>query len=322
MMRDLVDPQLLAWIERFPPMDFARESLAAIRDRVGQLAASAPVPADLEVDVAERRIPGPDGNALGLLVYAPRQASAARPALLYVHAGGFVLGSAGMADAANRSLAAELGCTIVSVDYRLAPETPHPGPVEDCYTALRWIRANAGDLGVDARRIAVSGRSAGGGLAAALALLARDRKEVDVAFLHLVSPMLDDRTCTRTDPHPCTGTFLWTIAHNRFAWRALLGGEPGAPGVSPYAAPARAADLSGLPPTFIAIGALDLFLEESMEYARRLTRARVPTELHVYPGAVHGFDAVPGASIAAAAANHSRDALRRALCSEGQVQDL
>lgn len=316
-MRHLVDPELLAGLSLFPPMDFASESLASIRERAGRSSAGAAVCAEPEVDVAERQIAGPGGDMLGLLLYLPREAPTPRPAILYIHGGGFVLGSAGMADGANRSLAAELGCTIVSVDYRLAPETPHPGPVEDCHAALAWMYGNAADLGIDPRRIAVSGRSAGGGLAAALALLARDRGELGVAFLHLMSPMLDDRTCERDDPHPFAGQFLWTPMHNRFGWSALLGGEPGRAEVSPYAAPARATDLAGLPPTCISVGALDLFVEENMEFARRLTRAGVPVELHVYPGAFHGFDAVPTAQVALAAVRQSRDALRRALRPRG-----
>lgn len=311
-----VDPELRTGLARFPPMDFTREPLALIRERAGRLWAAAPVRLDLGVDVQKRQIAGPDGDALGLLIYVPREATAPRAAVLYIHGGGFVLGSAAMADAANRALAADLGCTIVAVDYRLAPETPYPGPVEDCYVALRWMHANAGELGIDATRIAASGRSAGGGLAAALALLARDRGEVSLAFLQLMSPMLDDRTCTSEDPHPFTGELLWTNVHNRFAWRAFLGGGPGRTGVPAYAAPARASELAGLPPTCICVGALDLFLEESMEYARRLTRAGVASELHVYPGAFHGFDTVAAAQIAAAAAHQMREALRRALRSK------
>lgn len=214
--------------------------------------------------------------------------------------------------AANQLTAAAADCVIVSVDYRLAPETPHPGPIEDCYAALKWLHDEAGSLGVDAARIAVAGESAGGGLAAALALLARDRGEVRLIHQHLIYPMIDDRTCT-AEPHPYAGEFVFTPNSNRFGWSALLGCAPGAEGVSPYAAAARAEDLTGLPSTYIAVGALDLFIEENLEYARRLIRAGAPTELHIYPGAYHGFDAVSEGALAKAARNHSLTALRRAL---------
>jgi acetyl esterase/lipase len=202
------------------------------------------------------------------------------------------------------------------VDYRLAPETPHPGPVEDCYAALRWLYSHTGELGVDPTRIAIGGASAGGGLAAGLTLLTRDRGEVPLAFQFLIFPMLDDRTVTATEPHPYTGEFIWTPEANRFGWTSLLGKEPGGPDVSPYAAAARAESLEGLPPTFINVGALDLFLEEDMEYARRLMRAGVPTELHVYPGAFHGFHMTANAKVSLAAVRDQLDALKRAL-SEG-----
>lgn len=271
-----------------------------------------PVPEGLPVDVEERRIEAAEGHEIGALVYRPRDASPPRPAVLHIHGGGYVAGSMHMMDGANRKLAAELGCVVVSVDYRLAPETPHPGPVGDCYAALRWLHAHGGTLGVDATRIAVSGESAGGGLAAALALLARDRGEVPVIFQRLIYPMLDDRTCTRSDPNPYTGEFVWTRAHNHFGWRSLLGHEPGVPAVSPYAAAARAKDLAGLPPAFISVGALDLFFDESLEYAQRLVRAGVSTELHVYPGAFHGSDAADGAALTVDAQHNAREALRRA----------
>lgn len=212
-----------------------------------------------------------------------------------------------------KNLVTQLGCAIVSVDYRLAPETPHPGPVEDCYAALKWLYTNAADLGVDVGRLAIGGASAGGGLAAGLGLLTRDRAEVPLAFQLLIYPMLDDRTAVTTDPHPYTGEFIWTAEANHFGWSSLLGQEPGSEGVSPYAAAARAESLAGLPPTYICVGALDLFMEEDIEYARRLVRAGVPTELHLYPGAYHGFNMMPGAQMSLAYERDYLNALRRAL---------
>jgi len=202
---------------------------------------------------------------------------------------------------------------VISVDYRLAPETRFPGALEDCYAALAWLHANAEDLGVDPARIAVSGDSAGGGLAAGLALLARDRHEYGIAFQHLVFPALDDRTAVRTDLSPLVGEFIWTQASNVYAWTSLLGEPPGGPHVSPYAAPARAEDLARLPPACIQVGGLDLFVDESVDYARRLAVAGVPCELHVYPGAPHGFTMAWRAGVTTALDRDSHLALRHAL---------
>jgi acetyl esterase/lipase len=251
-----------------------------------------------DVDVTERHVPGPQGAPeVRVLVYLPKSAPRPLPALLWIHGGGYVLGSADQDDPQVKNIVDQIGCAAVSVDYRLAPETPHPGPVEDCYAALKWLQEHAAELGVDPGRIAIGGASAGGGLAAGLGLLARDRGEVPLAFQLLIYPMLDDRTVSHPDPHPYTGEFIWTHDANRFGWTSLLGQEPGSEGVSPYAAAARAEHLAGLPPTYICVGALDLFLEEDMEYARRLIREGVPTELHVYPGAYHGFNMAAEAQV-------------------------
>ncbi|OYW92187.1 MAG: arylesterase [Caulobacterales bacterium 32-67-6] len=261
-----------------------------------------------------RAIPGPVGAPdVEVLIYRPKDAAGPLPCILHIHGGGYVAGAAADNEAVHRTLAADLACCIVSVEYRLAPETPFPGPVEDCYAALAWVFANAEALGVDRGRIGLMGESAGGGLAAGLALLARDRGDYLLAFQHLIYPMIDDRTCVSADPHPYAGAFVWTPQANAFGWRALLGHEAGLDGVSPYAAAARATDVSGLPPTFIATGALDLFLEEDLAYAQRLLRAGVPVELHVYPGAFHGFQWAPEAGVSQTAARDSRAALARAL---------
>lgn len=316
--KHLIDPELVAGLELFPPFDLSADILPAMRAQMDGMTAAMPVPEGLEVDVAERTVPSATGPDVPVLVYTPRGRAMPRPGILHIHGGGYVVGSARMNDVGNRMLSHELGVVIVSVDYRLAPETPHPGPVEDCYSALKWMFGNADALGVDRKRIAVAGESAGGGLAAALALLARDRAEVQIAFQHLIYPMIDDRTCIEAVPHAYAGEFVWTPPANRFGWTALLGHEPGRGDVSPYAAAARAEKLEGLPPAFISVGALDLFLEENLEYARRLTRAGVPTELHVYPGAYHGFNAIAGAQAATAAQRDSVNALRRALYPNGE----
>ncbi len=289
--RGLVAPELAHGVDQFPPIALTAEKLPAIR-AAGVAFARPPLsPEQQAVTCEDRLIPGPPGAPeIGVLVYTPPDARAGlRPAYLHMHGGGYVLGSAEMSDPGNRALAAALGCVIVSVDYRLAPETRWPGGLEDCYAALRWLHRNAAALGVDPGRIAVGGESAGGGMAAALAILARDRGEIPTCFQYLNAPMLDDRTGSASDPHPFAGEFIWTPASNRFAWGALLGQEAGGADVPEAAVPARVRDLTGLPPAYITIGALDLFVEEDLEYARRLIRAGVPTEFHLLPGAYHGF---------------------------------
>jgi len=243
-----------------------------------------------------------------MLTYTPTQSAVGRPAYLHIHGGGYVVGSAEMDTPFCTELVREHDCVVVSVDYRLAPETCFPGNVEDCYAALLWLRDNAQALGADPNRIAIGGISAGGGLAAGLALLARDRGEVTIIHQHLISPMLDDRE--PADRHPFTGEFVWTRESNHFGWRSLLGKPPGSPDISPYAAAARADDLRNLPPTFISIGALDLFLEENLEYARRLARAGVPVEFHLYPGGYHGFSFTASARVSQQHLRNHHDALR------------
>ena len=310
--RHLVDPQLLPLLETLPPFELTEAVLPMMRGRPARVS---PRPEDVaRTELTRRRIPGPkDEPEVEVLVYRPKAATGLLPAILHIHGGGYVAGAAADNEAAHRPLAADLGCVIVSVDYRLAPETPFPGPVEDCYAALAWICRNAAELGVDATRLGVMGESAGGGLAAALSLLARDRGEYALAFQHLIYPMIDDRTCAAAEPHPYAGEFVWTPQANRFGWRSLLGREPGGEGVSPYAAAARAERLEGLPPAYIATGSLDLFLEEDLAYAQRLLRAGVPVELHVYPGAYHGFQWAAEAQVSQTAARDSRAALARAL---------
>jgi acetyl esterase/lipase len=310
--RHLVDPQLAPLLDLFPTVELSAGTLAQMRERELPLPPIEPNDVDLRV----RNVPGPAGAPdVGLHIYTPSGLGGPAGCIFHIHGGGYVGGSARELEFMHRPLAAELGCIIVSVDYRLAPETPFPGAIEDIYAALGWTFLNASELGIDPTRIGAMGESAGGGYAAALALLARDRGEHRLAFQHLIYPMLDDRTCV-AEPHPFAGQYIWPAGNNHFGWSALLGHEPGAEGVSPYAAPARAEDLAGLPPAFISAGALDLFVDEDIDYARRLNRAGVPSELHVYPGAFHGFDLMPGAAIANSARRDSRAALRRFLSKE------
>jgi acetyl esterase/lipase len=233
--------------------------------------------------------------------------------ILYLHGGGYVMGSFEMDDAKFDRYCQDFGCVGVSVEYRLAPEHPFPAPVEDCYAALEWTHAQAAELGIDPTRIAVGGASAGGGLAAGLVLLARDRGDVPVAFQWLIYPMLDDRNRTPSS-HAITDRRVWNREANLFGWRAYLGREPGSERVSPYAAPARATELSNLPPAYIPVGSQDLFLDEAADYALRLARAGVPVELHVYPGAFHGSELfAPAAALSRRMVADRVAALKRAL---------
>jgi acetyl esterase/lipase len=181
------------------------------------------------------------------------------------------------------------GATVVSVEYRLAPEHPHPAPVEDCYAGLRWVAGHAAELGVDPGRILIAGGSAGGGLAAAVALMARDRGGPALVGQLLLCPMLDDRDATVSARQYDTPEAIWNRADNVFGWAALLGDARGGPDVSPYAAPARATDLSGLPPAFIDSGSAEVFRDEAVDYASRIWAAGGQAELHVYAGGFHGF---------------------------------
>lgn len=304
----LVDPELRPLLDVFPTGVLTAETLDAARNRAMPLGDIQ----DCGVSLERRVVPGPSGAPdITLHIYRPPSAAGLLPCILHIHGGGYVLGGAKDYEAMHRPLSAGLACVIVSVDYRLAPETVFPGAVEDCYAGLAWTFAHAAELGVDAKRIGVMGESAGGGLAAALALLARDRAEYALAFQHLIYPMLDDRTCVAAPANPMAGEFIWPAPNNHFGWAALLGREPGGADISPYAAAARADSVLGLPPTFISTGALDLFVDEDIAYATRLMRAGIPTELHVYPGAFHGFDMMPGARIAESARRDSLAALKQ-----------
>ncbi|MFZ3267677.1 MAG: alpha/beta hydrolase [Mycobacterium sp.] len=220
----------------------------------------------------------------GVRVHRPSGLGGDAPGVLWIHGGGFVSGLAALNDRAARRTAEKLGALVASVEYRLAPEHPYPAALDDCYAALQWLIARDD---IDQRRIVVVGASAGGGLAAALTLRWLDAGLVDLAGQVLVYPMLDDRTVQRSRAAGARG---WTPKDNAFGWKSYLGCEPGADGVSTYAAPARRNDLSGLPPTWIGVGTADLFHDEDVDYANRLRAAGVLTQLEVVAGAFHGFD--------------------------------
>ncbi len=284
----LLDPEIAAALAAMPPrvalnaetLPLARASMRTLADAYER---------STLVSRSDHEVESSDGHRVPIRVHRPADARTdeTRPAVVWMHGGGLVSGTHLIDDGRFDRWCTRFGVVGVAVDYGLAPERPFPGPLEDCYAALAWTHAHADDLGVAADRIGIGGASAGGNLAAGLALLARDRGEHAVAFQALVYPMLDDRMTTVSSAWEVP---IWPPASNHFGWSAYLAGRRGAADVSAYAAPARAVDLAGLPPAFVCVGALDGFVDEDVDYAARLVRAGVPVELHVYPGAPHGFD--------------------------------
>jgi acetyl esterase/lipase len=282
------DPELAVALEtvgagvpRFTP-----EILPALRQNLSRTLSDDDVRRGGAFEI-EERVAGEAG--VPLLICRPTGADGPVPCVYWIHGGGMIVGDnrVGLSEALD--WAQEFGMAVVSVEYRLAPEHPHPAPVEDCWTGLVWTAGNAAALGVDPDRIVVAGGSAGGGLATGLTLLSRDRGGPVPAALMALYPMLDDRNDTPSS-HQMAGLGIWDRASNQTGWSALLGDACGGPDVSPYAAPARATDLSGLPPTFIDVGSAETFRDEAVAFAARLWQAGGRAELHVWPGAFHGFD--------------------------------
>jgi acetyl esterase/lipase len=291
----LVDPECRGVLEMLDSPAPTDATLAALRAASGPAAKMMDVTVETGVALTQRTIPGPKGAPdVRLLILTPAGLESAVPALLYFHGGGFTGGSPDIMIGWGSKLAKQVGCAIVLPTYRLAPETPWPGPIEDLYAALCWVSDNAQSLGIDSARIAIGGGSAGGGHAAALALHVRKFGGPTIMYQLLMFPMLDDRPVA----NPYAGEFGWTREHDRFGWTALLGVPAGSEDVPAEAVPGRVHDLSELPPAYIGIGALDLFVDASLDYAKKLMHCGVPVELHVFPGGYHGFEFVaPNAAI-------------------------
>ncbi|MGI9622267.1 MAG: alpha/beta hydrolase [Acidimicrobiales bacterium] len=301
-----IDAELVKGLDLAPAGldDLTRETVARVRE-----VRASHFPPAVETDVSIETFTVETAEVeTRVLVYAhPDRDEGA--GILWVHGGGYIIGTA--EDDRARHLAEQLSCTVVSVDYRLAPEDPFPAGIEDCYASLLWVAANAGELRIDPSRIAIAGQSGGGGLAAGLALLNRDRGGPDLLLQLLLYPMIDnlhDTTSGRYTNHP-----IWDRQTSLAAWEMYLDGTPGLE-ASPYAAATRATDLAGLPPTYICVGTEDLFRDECIEYAARLMEADVPTELAVFPGLYHGGDLfVPGAQVSRRLEESYLRALRHAL---------
>ena len=307
-----VDPDLRAVVKLLPDLSrLSAASLPSVRTAIAGAPAVLGRDAD-GVNVTRIEIPGLKGGpSVSALLYEPPTPPdrTRRPALLDLHGGGYVAGTAQREDGTLRLFARTLGVVGLAPDYRLAPEHPYPAALDDAAACLAWLHAEVPALSLDPARIAVRGVSAGGGLATALALRARDHGGPSIAHLQLLFPMLDDRTAE----HAFNGRYVWTPSANRFGWNALLGDhDRSAP--APYAVPARATDVSNLPATFLGLGALDLFARENLQFASRLIDAGVAVEMHVYPGAYHAFNLVADARCAKALQTAEIDALHRALC--------
>ncbi|PVG82234.1 esterase [Nocardioides gansuensis] len=313
-MTHAYDQELAPWAPAFAQLSFA-DIPAARAGEAELIAALPPYEAPVPLHTDELLVPGPEGAPeVRVRRYRPADHEGPLPALVYIHGGGFVVGSLDLYDADCRRIAAEVGAVVFSVDYRLAPEHPFPAGLEDCYATLVWVAENAGDLGVDPDRIAVGGESAGGGLSAGVALLARDRSGPRLCLQFLGIPEIDDRLETDSMRYLGVGTPITTVANGEISWDSYLGaGVRGTDRVSPYAAPARATDLTGLPPAVVTVYEFDALRDEGIAYAQRLLSAGVPTELHVYPGAFHACTWLSHAAICQKILGDLVDALRRRL---------
>jgi acetyl esterase/lipase len=245
------------------------------------------MPAVDDVKVTEHEATSHDGFQVPLRLYT-KDGAAPGPLVVYLHGGGMIMRSVDLYDKLIRTLTSQSGVAMLAPEYRLAPENPDPAPVEDCYAALKWVAEHASEHGIDPARIGVAGDSAGGGLAAGVALLARDRGGPALARQILIYPMLDDRNTTPRADAP--DVMVWSYDDNITGWDALLGDRRGGDDVSPYAAPARAESLAGVAPAYVMVGDLDIFRDEDIDYVARMSSAGVPVEFHLVPGAPHGFD--------------------------------
>ena len=311
---DLLDPEIATMLEALPAIVVDSTTIDVIR----QFPLGATYEPSGAVTFEDHAVPPRDGSGpdVKVRVHRPVGVEGPLPAVYAIHGGGYVIGTYESDDARFEVWCVKHRCIGVSVEYRLAPETPYPGPLDDCYAGLAWTVEHADELGIDAGRIGVLGTSAGGGLAAGLALLVRDRGELSLAFQLLECPMIDDRQVTPSSR--LDGLAVWSRASNEFGWRSYLGDRYGTDDIPAYAAAARATDLAGLPPALVNVGGADGFRDEDIDYALRLGQAGVATELHVYPGAPHGVQMFPGSDAARRWNRHENEWLARQLHPDGQ----
>ncbi|GKS11710.1 esterase [Paenibacillus chitinolyticus] len=302
-------PELRPIIAEFPGFQL-EENLELSRSYLS----SPPIRKSEHVRTTSRMIPSLAGEML-VKIYEPSQRTGAKlPAMLWIHGGGYVMGHPDMDDALCERFVQAAECVVVSVDYRLAPEHPYPAAIDDCYTALTWMTDEAELLGIDLGRVAIAGASGGGGLTAALALMARDKGGPSLIFQMPLYPMIDDRNITASSHEITADNATWNRANNLAAWNMYLGNRTENSEVSPYAVPSRAESLAGLPPTYTCISQLDLFRDETIEYVTRLAQAGVDVEFHLYPGTFHSFEVmVPQAEVSQRASKNYVDAIARAL---------
>jgi acetyl esterase/lipase len=305
----VLDPELVPLAVNAPVLELSDEFIAAMRG-AGQSRLFGEPPQLSDAVERTDHVVSEDPKVV-VRVHRPKGVDGALPCVYSIHGGGYVFGSYDMDDLKFDALCPELRCVGVSVEYRLAPETAYPGPLEDCYAGLKWTYEHADELGIDPGHIGIAGVSAGGGLAAALALLARDRAEVPLRFQLLECPMIDDRQTTSSSTRD--GMIIWSRESNTFGWKAYLGDLYGTDDIPGYAAAARATDLTGLPPAFVIVGGADGFRDEDIVYALRLGESGVPTELHVLPGAPHGVQMFAGTDVANRWGTLVRDWLGRVL---------
>jgi acetyl esterase/lipase len=309
-----IDAELLPAFETLPPFNFSETGVESYVETFARLVDSPNLPQDPEVNVYNVTIPnGGKSDDLRLRVYEPEVKKGALAGIYWIHGGGFLFGVPEQDEAQSLRFAKEVGAVVVAVDYRLAPRHRYPVSLEDCYAGLVWFADNAKNLGVDKKRIAVAGASAGGNLCAAVTLLARDRNGPKLAFQMPLYPMLDDRFITPSSNEDIDAR-VWNPVANRYAWQAYIGDLVGTNAVTPYMAPARASDLSDLPPAYSCVGELDPFRDEVIDYMARLAQAGVPAELHLYPGGYHAFDAIaPDAEYSKRVVNEYVYVLQKAL---------
>lgn len=290
--RPPLDPELAAVLASFPvdaTSSVGEKDIPVLRQVFEARATDLARIQQLDISVVEHQAVARDGAQVPLTVLSPRRTSGPVPCIYYVHGGGMIAGNRFARVDTLAQLVVDLGVAVVSVEYRLAPEHPYPAGLNDCYAGLEWVTAKANDLGFDPDYLLVQGVSAGGGLAAGIALMARDTDGPHISHLILQAPMLDDRNATPSS-HELNGDAPWDRTSNITGWTALLGDAAGGPETSSYAAPGRATDLRHLPSTFIDVGQVETFRDEAIEFAARLARAGGLVELHLWPGAWHGFD--------------------------------